>query len=188
MDAYDPNTNTWTRKHDMPSAFPDTHAAVVKDPNGHVFWFIGGFLGSFTHDSTGAHGPPGTALVYKYDAATDTWTKGPSLPSARAAGGAGIVNNKIYYFGGADVTRNNDKGDTYMLDLNNGLTNYTYTGYMQPLNGITPQRLVQEKLLPTTLMSTTVRPSDFRRGVMELQIPVTANALWEQAWQRVKSA
>jgi spermidine/putrescine transport system substrate-binding protein len=29
----------------------------------------------------------------------------------------------------------------YMLDLHNGLTNYYYTGYMQPLNGITPQRL-----------------------------------------------
>jgi spermidine/putrescine transport system substrate-binding protein len=76
----------------------------------------------------------------------------------------------------------------YMLDLHNGLTNYEYTGYMQPLNGITPQRLVQEQLLPQSLMSTTVLPSDFRRGVMELQIPVTANALWEQAWQRVKSA
>jgi spermidine/putrescine transport system substrate-binding protein len=76
----------------------------------------------------------------------------------------------------------------YMLNLHNGLTNYEYTGYMQPLNGITPQRLVQEQLLPKSLMSTTVLPSDFRRGVMELQIPVTANALWEQAWQRVKSA
>ena len=29
-------------------------------------------------------------------------------------------------------------------------------------------------------MSTTVLPSDFRRGVMELQIPVTTNALWER--------
>jgi spermidine/putrescine transport system substrate-binding protein len=76
----------------------------------------------------------------------------------------------------------------YMLDLHNGLTNYEYTGYMQPLNGITPQRLVQEQLLPKSLMSTTVLPSDFRRGVMELQIPVTASVLWEQAWQRVKSA
>jgi spermidine/putrescine transport system substrate-binding protein len=76
----------------------------------------------------------------------------------------------------------------YMLNLNNALTNYTYTGYMQPLNGITPQRLVQEQLLPKSLMSTTVLPSDFRRGVMELQIPVTTNALWAQAWQRVKSA
>lgn len=76
----------------------------------------------------------------------------------------------------------------YMLDQHNALENYSYTGYMQPIQGITPQRLVQEKLLPKTLMSTTVKPSYFRRGVMELQIPVSANALWEQAWLQAKSA
>jgi hypothetical protein len=43
-------------------------------------------------------------------------------------------------------------------------------------------------LLPPSLISTAVLPSYFRRGVMELQIPVTANALWEQAWLQAKSA
>ncbi|HEX9066614.1 MAG TPA: spermidine/putrescine ABC transporter substrate-binding protein [Streptosporangiaceae bacterium] len=76
----------------------------------------------------------------------------------------------------------------YLLDQHNALENYSYTGYMQPLQGITPQRLVSEKLLPKTLMSTTVLPSYFRKGVMELQIPVAANALWEQAWLQAKSA
>jgi spermidine/putrescine transport system substrate-binding protein len=76
----------------------------------------------------------------------------------------------------------------YMLDLNNVLTNISFNGYMQPINGITPQRLVKEKLLPPSLMSTVVLPSYFRRGVMELQIPVAANALWEQAWLQAKSA
>jgi spermidine/putrescine transport system substrate-binding protein len=76
----------------------------------------------------------------------------------------------------------------YMLDFHNAVNNYSYTGYMQPIMGITPEFLVKEKLLPTNLMSTTVLPSYFRRGVMELQIPVTANALWEQAWLQVKSA
>jgi spermidine/putrescine transport system substrate-binding protein len=76
----------------------------------------------------------------------------------------------------------------YMLDVDNALTNYSYTGYMQPINGITPQRLVKEQLLPPSLMSTVVLPSYFRRGIMELQIPVTANALWEQAWLQAKSA
>jgi spermidine/putrescine transport system substrate-binding protein len=76
----------------------------------------------------------------------------------------------------------------YMLDQHNAIENYSYTGYMQPIQGITPQRLVAEKLLPKTLMSTTVLPSYFRRGVMELQIPVSANALWEQAWLQAKSA
>ena len=76
----------------------------------------------------------------------------------------------------------------YMLDQSNVLTNISFNGYMQPINGITPQRLVSEQLLPPSLMSTAVLPSYFRRGVMQLQIPVTANALWEQAWLQAKSA
>ena len=59
----------------------------------------------------------------------------------------------------------------YMLDLPNVLTNISYNGYMQPLTAVTPQRLVKEKLLPPSLMSTAVLPSFFRRGVMELQLP-----------------
>ena len=76
----------------------------------------------------------------------------------------------------------------YMLDQSNVLTNISFNGYMQPINGITPQRLVSEQLLPPNLMSTAVLPSYFTRGVMQLQIPVTANALWEQAWLQAKSA
>jgi spermidine/putrescine transport system substrate-binding protein len=76
----------------------------------------------------------------------------------------------------------------YMLDLPNVLTNISYNGYMQPLLEVTPQRLVHEGLLPPSLMSTAVLPSFFRRGVMELQLPVTALALWDQAWLQAKSA
>ncbi len=70
----------------------------------------------------------------------------------------------------------------YMLDLPNVLENISFNGYMQPLNAVTPQRLVKEKLLPKSLMSTAVLPSYFRRGVSELQLPVDADALWQQAW------
>ena len=76
----------------------------------------------------------------------------------------------------------------YMMDVNNVLTNISYNGYMQPINGITPQRLVAEQLLPPNLTSTVVLPSYFRRGVQELQIPTATNALWEQAWLQAKSA
>ncbi|MGO9078220.1 MAG: spermidine/putrescine ABC transporter substrate-binding protein [Streptosporangiaceae bacterium] len=70
----------------------------------------------------------------------------------------------------------------YLLDLPNVLENISYNGYMQPLNAITPQRLVKEKLLPPSLMSTAVLPSYFRHGASELQLPVDADALWQQAW------
>ena len=48
---------------------------------------------------------------------------------------------------------------------------------MQPLNAVTPQRLVKEQILPPSLMSTVVLPSYFRRGVMELQLPYPRTAL-----------
>ena len=70
----------------------------------------------------------------------------------------------------------------YMLDLPNVLENISFNGYMQPLNGVTPQVLVKEQILPSALLSTVVLPSYFRRGVSELQLPVDADALWQQAW------
>ena len=70
----------------------------------------------------------------------------------------------------------------YMLDLHNVLENISFNGYMQPLTGVTPQRLVKEKLLPKSLLSTVVLPSYFRRGVAELQLPVDADAIWQQQW------
>jgi spermidine/putrescine transport system substrate-binding protein len=70
----------------------------------------------------------------------------------------------------------------YMQDLPNVLENISFNGYMQPLNGVTPQVLVKEQILPEALLSTVVLPSYFRRGVAELQLPVDVDALWQQAW------
>jgi len=70
----------------------------------------------------------------------------------------------------------------YMLDLPNVLENISWNGYMQPLTGVTPQVLVKEQILPPSLISTAVQPSTFRKGLFELQLPVDADALWQQAW------
>jgi spermidine/putrescine transport system substrate-binding protein len=70
----------------------------------------------------------------------------------------------------------------YFLDLPNVIENISFNGYMQPLNGVTPQVLVKEQILPPSLLSTVVLPSYFRRGVAQLQLPVDADALWQQAW------
>jgi spermidine/putrescine transport system substrate-binding protein len=70
----------------------------------------------------------------------------------------------------------------YFLDLPNVIENISFNGYMQPINGVTPKVLVNEQILPKSLVSTIVLPSYFRRGVAELQLPVDVDALWQQAW------
>jgi spermidine/putrescine transport system substrate-binding protein len=70
----------------------------------------------------------------------------------------------------------------YLMDEPVAVENISFNGYMQPLTAITPELLVKEKILPPSLMSTAVLPTDFRRGVGELQLPVDADALWQQAW------
>jgi spermidine/putrescine transport system substrate-binding protein len=70
----------------------------------------------------------------------------------------------------------------YMLDVSNALNNYSYVGYMQPLTAVTPSRLISEKLLPRQLTSTVVLPEYFRQGVFQLQLPASANAVWESTW------
>ncbi|HLH66583.1 MAG TPA: spermidine/putrescine ABC transporter substrate-binding protein [Solirubrobacteraceae bacterium] len=70
----------------------------------------------------------------------------------------------------------------YMLDVSNALENYSYVGYMQPLTAVTAPRLIAEKLLPPQLSSTVVLPSYFREGVEELQLPESANLVWESTW------
>jgi spermidine/putrescine transport system substrate-binding protein len=70
----------------------------------------------------------------------------------------------------------------YLLDTNNAIENYSYVGYMQPLTGVTPQKLISEKLLPPQLTSTVVLPQYFRQGLYELQLPPSANAVWNSTW------
>jgi len=70
----------------------------------------------------------------------------------------------------------------YLLDVNNAIENYSYYGYMSPLNGVTPQRLISEKLLPRQLASTVVLPDYFRRGIFQLELPPAAQSMWESTW------
>jgi spermidine/putrescine transport system substrate-binding protein len=71
----------------------------------------------------------------------------------------------------------------FMLDWPNALANARGIGYTQPLNWITPQRLVHHGALPASMIGTTVLQIDLYRGLKELQLPSAANALWQQAWQ-----
>jgi spermidine/putrescine transport system substrate-binding protein len=70
----------------------------------------------------------------------------------------------------------------YFLNTDNALENISFNGYMQPLQGVTQQRLIKEKILPPNLTSTVVLESYFSRGLHELELPATANSAWQQDW------
>lgn len=108
VDVFDPATNSWTRKRDMPSGL--THLNAVQD--GKTIWFAGGFKGK--------HPGPVTNEVWKYDATSDTWAPGPPLPEPRAGGGLAAIGRTLHYFGGYKADRDTNATDHWSLSLDAG--------------------------------------------------------------------
>ena len=73
----------------------------------------------------------------------------------------------------------------YLQDLDNALTNISYNGYMQPVYGVTEDRLVHDGILPKSLTSTVVHEENLKHGLWELQLPVESDLAWQQVWQNV---
>jgi N-acetylneuraminic acid mutarotase len=108
VDVYDPVSDSWTRKKNMPTGLTHLNPAI----DGNTIWFAGGFKGK--------HPGPVTAEVWKYDIASDTWTAGPPLPERRAGGGLAVVDRKLHYFGGYKADRDTNAGDHWSLSLEGG--------------------------------------------------------------------
>jgi N-acetylneuraminic acid mutarotase len=85
VEEYDPATDTWTKKADMPT--PRTYHSTCA-VNGKVY-AIGGRTGG--ND---------LSPVEEYDPATDTWTSVADIPTARSGVATSAVNGKIYVIGG----------------------------------------------------------------------------------------
>ena len=88
--AYDPATDSWSQLADMPSG--RNHAA-------------GGTYNGKLYVFAGRQGPnigsPGFNDTFIYDPATDTWTTGASVPTARSGmGNAPELNGELYVIGG----------------------------------------------------------------------------------------
>jgi len=97
VEEYDPETDTWTRKADMPTPRGSLCTAVV---NGKIY-AIGGV--------TGMAGGGGSlvSVVEEYDPVTDTWTKkSAKMPTPRSIFSISVVNGKIYAIGGEDRNMN----------------------------------------------------------------------------------
>ncbi|MFC1715844.1 Kelch repeat-containing protein, partial [Candidatus Poribacteria bacterium] len=89
VEEYDPATDTWTAKADMPTARTGLSTSVV---NGKIYAIGGGKL----------EGDVNVAFptVEEYDPATDTWTKKTDMPTERYTQTC-VVNGRIYAIGGS---------------------------------------------------------------------------------------
>jgi len=87
VEAYNPATDTWTRKADMPTPRLMFGAATV---NGIVYAVGGQRPGVNSWLST----------VEAYDPATDTWIAKAPMPTARFAHGVGAIDGILYVVGG----------------------------------------------------------------------------------------
>jgi hypothetical protein len=87
VEEYNPATNTWTRKADMPTGRTYFSTSVV---NGKIY-AIGGLTSGIAN-----HVSP----VEEYDPATDTWTRKADIPTARSGLTTSAVNGRIYAIGG----------------------------------------------------------------------------------------
>ena len=86
VEVYDPQTDTWSNKSDMPTARVWFTTSVVEGK----IYAIGGILVTKEVLST----------VEVYDPATDTWTTKSPMPTPRAGHVAAVVDGIIYVIGG----------------------------------------------------------------------------------------
>lgn len=86
VEEYDPITDTWTKKADMPTPRAALGVGVV----GGLIYVLGG-----TSD-----GRTACPAVEVYDPATDTWTSKGTMPEPRCDLRAVIIGQKIYALGG----------------------------------------------------------------------------------------
>jgi N-acetylneuraminic acid mutarotase len=93
VEVYDPNTDTWVEKADMPITRND-HAASVVDGKIYV-------IGGCTEIWNPANNVP---RLDEYDPATDTWTRKADMLIQRCGLAACTVNGKIYAIGGSTIS------------------------------------------------------------------------------------
>lgn len=99
-EEYNPKTDTWTMKTDMPTARARFGTAVYDDR----IYCVGGYNGANVfvgpEDWNWKTEYYDVAANEIYDTVTDTWQTANPLPTPRYAAATNIVNGKIYVIGG----------------------------------------------------------------------------------------
>jgi N-acetylneuraminic acid mutarotase len=108
--VYDPATNAWTRKSDIPAVTDPTYGDRSYAAGGGVTGVIGGKLyvvsGCFQAQDPWGYFETCNALFFRYTPATNKWVRLPS-PFAGAVGPSigGVIAGKFYVMAGSPWTR-----------------------------------------------------------------------------------
>jgi N-acetylneuraminic acid mutarotase len=90
--VYDPGTNRWTRKADMPHAGCAGVQGVI---DGQLYVYVPPIGGGAFCD-----GSSETGLFFRYNPSTDTWMRRAAPPSDHKEGAGRVINNRFYLAGG----------------------------------------------------------------------------------------
>ncbi len=104
VDTYDPVTDSWGRRADLPGA--QTHVGIAVD--GETLYAVGGLL---NYPLT----PWGETWVL--DVATDTYAAGPPLPESRSAMVLALAGHTLFAFGGLGPDGQTDATDAFAWDV-----------------------------------------------------------------------
>jgi N-acetylneuraminic acid mutarotase len=85
---YNPETDNWTKKSDMPTGRIKFSTATLNDE---------------LYVIAGAKMSGKLAIIEKYDPELDTWVRKSDMPNARSGVGIGVINDKIYLIGGVNM-------------------------------------------------------------------------------------
>jgi N-acetylneuraminic acid mutarotase len=123
VEVYDPGTDSWTQKDDMPRLVSAGFSSVV----GGKIYVFGGYGGS--------------PRVDEYDPATDTWTQKDDMPTARHAHATSVFDDKIYVIGGYEPRTAGYPGMT-TVDVFDPATNTWTTAPDMPTGRLGPRTSV----------------------------------------------
>ena len=103
--------------------------------------------------------------------------------------GRGPINNDM--FGVLRGARNPVLAHLFLnhvLDPDEAFKNFSFVGYQQPLNEMTPEAVIARGLVPPNLRSTLIRDQQFRTGLVQGPLSQYGAVLWQNAWAAVRSA
>ena len=105
VEMYDPETDTWERKANMPTARSGVSVSVV---DGKIYAIGGETIKKIAYHKSWTNETKELPTVEMYDPVTDTWTQKADMPTPRKTKTC-VVDGKIYAIGGSgfDLTSNN---------------------------------------------------------------------------------